>query len=119
MHADEEIAGVLRIKSAIAAGRMLLAGWRLQYALKRNPSWHLQPRVPAGSRDGGWWTDVNGSNTNVAGAVISVCVPSGISRYTDEYGIRRWAAYYDCPGGQTIRREGIGNAPGVIRDLFQ
>lgn len=34
--------------------------WRsalnLQVALKRNPYWHLQPRVPAGSAQGGQWT---------------------------------------------------------------
>ena len=57
MHTDEETAGALRLKAAIAGGRLLLAGWRLQYALKRNTSWHLQPRVPAGKPDGGQWTD--------------------------------------------------------------
>jgi hypothetical protein len=57
MYALEETAGILRLKSAIAAGRVLVAGWRLQYALKRNSRWHLQPRVPAGNSDGGQWTD--------------------------------------------------------------
>jgi hypothetical protein len=57
MHAHEEAAGALRLKAAIAGGRILLAGWRLQYALKLNPQWRLQPRVPAGNSDGGRWTD--------------------------------------------------------------
>jgi hypothetical protein len=61
MQAHEEAASALRLKAAIAAGRMLVAGWRLQYALKRNSSWHLQPRVPAGNSDGGQWTDGAGS----------------------------------------------------------
>lgn len=61
MNARLETAGILRLKSAIAGGRVLVAGWRLQYALKRNSRWHLQPRVPAGNSDGGQWTDDDGS----------------------------------------------------------
>ncbi len=57
MRTHQETADAVRLKAALAGGRLLLAGWRLQYALKRNSSWHLQPRVPAGSPDGGQWTD--------------------------------------------------------------
>ena len=66
MRAHEETAGILRLKAAIVGGRVLVAGWRLQYALKRNTRWHLQPRVPAGNTDGGQWTDGG------AGSVIFV-----------------------------------------------
>lgn len=57
MNARLETGNAWRLKSAIAAGCVLVAGWRLQYALKRNTRWHLQPRVPAGNSDGGQWTD--------------------------------------------------------------
>jgi HK97 family phage portal protein len=70
-----------------------------------------QPRGPAGNPEGGQWT--------LAGAVIRVCIPSGISRYLDVFGNKRYKATYDCPGGQTIERAGYGNAPGLIRDPFQ
>ncbi len=62
MHTHEEVGDVLRPKAAIAGGRMLVAGWRLQHALKRNTRWHLQPRVPAGNSDGGQWTDAGESS---------------------------------------------------------
>jgi hypothetical protein len=53
--ARDESAGILRFRAAIAAGSVLLAGWRLQYALKYNPNWDLQPRVPKDNPDGGQW----------------------------------------------------------------
>ncbi len=37
---------------------MSLQGRRLQWLLKYNPNWHLQPRVPAGNPDGGRWISV-------------------------------------------------------------
>ena len=46
----------------IVANNLLLLGWRLQRALKRNLYWHLQPRVPAGNADqSGRWTDEGGA----------------------------------------------------------
>ncbi|MQT13730.1 hypothetical protein F0357_13995 [Rhizobiales bacterium Sp-1] len=45
-----------RLAAAIAGGALTIAAWRFSLALKAhfNP---LQPRVPAGRRDGGQWTD--------------------------------------------------------------
>lgn len=43
-----------------AALRFRLAALRLRLALRYNPNWHLQPRVPAGNSDGGQWTDIGG-----------------------------------------------------------
>jgi hypothetical protein len=85
-----------------------------------------QTRAPAGDPDGGQWIDEGGaswdrerpSGPRVAGDVISVCIPSGIARDV-QYGMPHWVAIYDCPGGQSIRREGYGDAPGLIRDPFQ
>lgn len=50
----------------IAGDRVILALCRL--ALKANPKWHLQPRVPAGQTGGGRWVSVGA----VAGAVVPV-----------------------------------------------
>lgn len=51
-----ELAKESRLRHLFAANAVTLCGWRLQLALKRNPNWHLQPRVPAGRPDGGRWT---------------------------------------------------------------
>lgn len=58
-----ELADSSRLRHLFAANAVTLCGWRLQLALKRNPHWHLQPRVPAGRPDGGQWT---------AGAAVGV-----------------------------------------------
>jgi hypothetical protein len=62
---------------------------------------------------------VGADKQEIAGTIISVCIASGIARSVDRYGVGHWAANFDCPGGQTIRLEGIGNAPGLVRDPFQ
>lgn len=46
-----------RLRAALAAERFWQAALRLQRTLKRNPYWHLQPRVPAANPDGGQWTE--------------------------------------------------------------
>lgn len=54
MHEFERVQG--RLRSALAAERFRQAALRVQRLLsKYNPNWHLQPRVPAGNRDGGQW----------------------------------------------------------------
>jgi hypothetical protein len=61
-------ANIPRLKASLAAGRILMAGWRLQYALKYNPNWESQPRVPAGNGDpSGEWSD--GDRTDSEGQV--------------------------------------------------
>jgi hypothetical protein len=64
-----------------------------------------QPRVPAGSRDGGQWTDegeqgtsseASRSRTRVAGTVIYVCVAGSRSRATDAWGNKSFMVIYEC-----------------------
>ncbi|MBY8918073.1 hypothetical protein KUG85_10440 [Nitratireductor sp. L1-7-SE] len=50
-----------RMRGEAAWVRLLAAAGRLERALKRNPRWHIQPRVPAGNPGGGRWTDGGGS----------------------------------------------------------
>jgi hypothetical protein len=81
-----------------------------------------QPRVPAGSSDGGQWTDANGNGlsgnvgTNSVGFdaayVIRICVAIGISRFGDG----TYKVIYECFDGRKIERSGVGRAPGLIRD---
>ena len=61
-----DLAEDCRLRHLFAANALTLCGWRLQLTLKRNPYWHLQPRVPAGRPDGGRWT---------AGAAAGVVLP--------------------------------------------
>lgn len=75
-----------------------------------------QPRVPAGSPDGGRWTGAPGGAGNLAGAVIATCIPVGIARWRDQYGNPFWSATFDCLDGRSIRREGRGfGPPGLVR----
>ncbi|MCR4265346.1 hypothetical protein [Nitratireductor sp. ZSWI3] len=45
-----------RLRAEAAWFRFLAAAGRFERALKYNPNWHLQQRVPAGRTDGGRWT---------------------------------------------------------------
>lgn len=45
-----------RLRAEPAAQHFWAAALRLRRALKYNPDWHLQPRIPAGNPDGGQWT---------------------------------------------------------------
>ncbi len=45
-----------------ASARVLIAAFRLRIALKLNPDWHLQPRVPAGHPHGGRWVASNSTS---------------------------------------------------------
>jgi hypothetical protein len=80
-----------------------------------------QARVPAGSREGGQWTDGDGSadaasgssdRVRTAGSVIPICVIGEKSLYGD--GTNK--VVYVCADGREIVREGVGRSPpGVIR----
>ncbi|WP_048649114.1 hypothetical protein [Nitratireductor soli] len=51
-----------RFREEAAWFRLLAAAGRLERALKYNPNWHSQPRVPAGNgRESGQWADGGGS----------------------------------------------------------
>jgi hypothetical protein len=61
------VSGAAVPAAQIAAVRFKVAALRLRVALaadtlqrRYNPNWASQPRVPAGNRDGGRWTDDNG-----------------------------------------------------------
>ena len=81
-----------------------------------------RPRAPAGTAEGGQWTSGDGGggdlSSMLAGLVIRICVAFAISRFTDDYGNKSYKAEYECRGGQTITREGFGEAPGLIPDPF-
>ena len=69
MHESFQYSSYLRLKSEMAAYRMRRAARRFQHVLKYNPNWHLQPRVPAGNRDGGWWLPFVGAVSSLLPAL--------------------------------------------------
>ena len=91
-----------------------------------------QPRIPAGSPGGGQWTsEDSGGGLNLPSFlsgqqdqfdlanITYICTLSGRGITYDTYGNPSWFGIYDCLGGQSIRREGIGsNVPGFILDPF-
>lgn len=78
-----------------------------------------QPRVPAGNPGGGQWTDSGGQGLRLAD-IIRICVLSGIARSVDVFGTKTYAATYDCIGGRSFTRRGMGHdAPGLVRDPFR
>jgi hypothetical protein len=51
--------------------------------------------------------------------VIRVCTVAGAGRATVD-GVKSFFVIYECAGGQTFRREGLGhNFPGIVRDPFR
>ncbi len=93
-----------------------------------------QPRVPAGNPGGGQWTSTGGSQGGATKPltdltrperlqlveVVRVCVLGGVARLTDSAGNKTYAATYDCFGGRTFVRRGIGHSPpGIVRDPFR
>ena len=58
-----------RIISFLAAERFSAAAGRVSAALKYNPNWHLQPRVPAGDPEGGQWMP---SERAIVGSLLPV-----------------------------------------------
>lgn len=66
-----------RIRNAMAAERFMAAARRLRRALKYNPYWYLQPRVPAGDPEGGQWVLGTGSSM---GPVLQRLVPAAAAK---------------------------------------
>ncbi|MBL8583783.1 MAG: hypothetical protein JNL61_16360 [Rhizobiaceae bacterium] len=71
-----------RLRHQAAARRFIMAGRNLGRALKHNPYWPLQPRVPAGEPVGGQWMD----SGPLAGA-ISLVLP--VLRVVGTWAVRR------------------------------
>lgn len=57
MNAEPVAQSINQIRHRLASRRVALMGRQLACALKANPYWYLQPRVPSGNPDGGQWTD--------------------------------------------------------------
>jgi hypothetical protein len=96
-----------------------LPAWQRECARKYDPD---QPRVAAGSPDGGRWASgdhIQAARDRMA-YVIRVCIISGVSRTTDTFGNKSWRATYDCAGGRSFVREGSGHTPpGLVLDPFR
>ena len=50
----------LKLRRTLAELGFEAAAVRMKFALKYNPNWRLQPRVPRGNREGGQWTTLVG-----------------------------------------------------------
>ena len=126
LKAERKAIELLRLMSDLAALRVQLAFIKLDLVLRRKyrPD---QPRVPAGNPDGGQWTSEGGGagSTAVSRArriaeVIQICVTSGKSLLTNEFGVKTFSVTYECPGGRELKLEGFGhNPPGFVRDPYQ
>ena len=127
LKAERKEIELLRLMSDLAALRMQLAFIKLDLVLRRKyrPD---QPRVPAGNGDeSGEWTREGGGAASTAvsrarrvAELIKICVLSGKSLFANEFGVKSFKAWYECPGGQTITREGFGHNPrGFIRDPYR
>jgi hypothetical protein len=92
-----------------------------RFAQKYDPD---QPRVPAGSPDGGQWTGASEApdtpELTQLVLVIRICVLSGVARITDAFGNRSYSATYECAGGRLFTRQGLGHSvPGLVKDPLQ
>jgi HK97 family phage prohead protease len=81
-----------------------------------------QPRKPVGQSDGGQWARVDGPASAARPAarqqlaqVIRVCILSGAARFSDG----TYSATYDCRGGRSFTRRGVGSPPGLVRDPYR
>lgn len=68
MRTDQQNKPLSVIRQTLAGLGLEAAAVRLSLALKYNPRWHLQPRVPRGNSDGGQWT--NGGGVQVAAVQV-------------------------------------------------
>lgn len=120
--------------------RFLPPGWQQKYNAN-------QPRVPAGHTNGGQWTsgaygggiglpfagrfpglddlsafaqaDRDTVTSNQIAGVVRICIASGRSLSLVS-GARMYTVTYDCAGGRSIVRSGLGwSFPGFIIDPLQ
>jgi hypothetical protein len=133
--------GIARLKWLAAVTRFEIALLRHGWALKAgyDPS---QPRNELGR-----WTDTDGAHSPAGSLtdtiesepvspdnmlnglsaamtrlaqIIRVCTLSGVARTTDVFGNQTFSATYECVGGRTLTRGGIGHVvPGLVRDPFK
>jgi hypothetical protein len=63
--------------------------------------------------------NAGGDGVQVGGIVIRVCIASGISSWTDDFGNKRYSVTYECAGGRSFTRNSIGNYRGILPDPFR
>ena len=118
------------LRDANARVRIMLADVKFELALRALGSKYSQnqPRVPAGSPDGGQWTrgaravgDAGAANSADSDAsadstgsgaqanVIRICMLGSHMITPDRFGNQRWWADYVCADGFTFRRFGTGD----------
>ena len=74
---------------------------------------------PANSSDLQIAPDDAGTDGEQVADVIRVCTVAGAGRATVD-GVKSFFVIYECAGGQTFRREGLGHKfPGIVRDPFR
>jgi hypothetical protein len=96
-----------------------------------------QPRVPAGHSDGGQWTNGSGSSVGSGGGggsgnsegrtsgprlaqVIWICIAGSRSIGTDQWGNKNYWVTYECAGGRSFTRRGLGDKfPLIVLDPFR
>jgi hypothetical protein len=63
--------------------------------------------------------DDTSTNGEQVADVVRVCTVAGAGRATVD-GVKSFFVIYECAGGQTFRREGLGHSfPGIVRDPFR
>ena len=127
---DEFEHEVLALRAANTRVRIMLADVKFELALRALGSKYSQnqPRVPAGSPEGGQWTsgaravgdaaaansadsDASADSTG-SGAqanVIRICMLGSHMITPDRFGNQSWRADYVCADGFTFRRLGTGD----------
>jgi hypothetical protein len=64
--------------------------------------------------------DGSATSVQVAGTVIRICIAGSRSLTTDQWGNKSYWVEYQCAGGQTYIRRGLGHLfPGIIIDPFR
>lgn len=73
-----------RVRVALATLRFVWAATKFQAAIKHNPFWHLQPRVPAGEPRGGHWVPYLLSAGGPLLPILQRLGPAAIARFRNE-----------------------------------
>jgi hypothetical protein len=113
VHTDHQYRPLSGARQKLAGLGFKTAAMRLSVALKYNPRWPLQPRVPRGNSDGGRWT--LGGGLQSATSLILPALKRGAmrilklaTRRVKRYLIRRphyWVKGDELPGEEEFDRE--------------
>lgn len=124
--ADADLAHLLMLRRGLDRLAAELADVRAELAVRRalRGKAGFDPNQPRDDR--GRWSDENTPNasnfseqTRIA-TVIRICILSGVARITDALGNKTYRATYDCAGGRSFTRSGLGHVvPGLVLDPQQ